>query len=248
MKWMLTLTVLLVLAPVAPVVAQVPDEFTNLKVFPEEIDKRALLGTMRGFTEALGVRCNHCHVGEDPESLEGYDFASDEKETKRTARVMLQMVQAINGTHLPSTERAGFSEVTCTTCHRGITKPQQLKDLMLAAIEADGMDAAIAHYRELRAAHYGGGAYDFSAGALDGVTEVLAMGKQDLEGAMTINRLNLEFYPEAPYTLYLNARLKLLGGDREGAIATLEKAIAANPEVGWLVGQLEELKKAPPEG
>lgn len=248
MKWMITLTVLLVLMPATPVVGQVPDEFTNLKVFPEDVEKRVLIRAMRDFTGALGVRCNHCHVGENPDTLEGFDFASDEKETKRTARVMLQMVQAINRTHLPKTERAGFSEVTCATCHRGITKPRELKDLMLAAIEEKGTEGAIAHYRELRDSHYGGGAYDFSPRALDGVTEVLAMAKKDAEGAMAINRLNLEFYPNAAYALYLHARLLLQGGDRDGAIATLEKAIAANPEVGWLKGQLEELKKPSGEG
>ncbi len=230
---------------VQPALAQIPDEFTNLKVLPSDTEKRQLIGTMRSFTSALGVRCNHCHVGENPDSLEGYDFASDERETKRTARVMLKMVQEINGSFLPTTERENLTTVTCVTCHRGVTKPEQLQGLLLATLEAEGVEAAVARYRELREEHYGSGAYDFSPNALDTLTEALGAGRQDRESAMAINQLNLEFNPDAAYTLYLHARLLLLGGDREGAIATLERAIAANPDVGWLKGQLAELQKPP---
>ena len=69
-----------------PVAAQIPDEFTNLKVLPKDISKREMVSIMRSFAGALGVRCKHCHVGEDPNSLEGYDFASDDPEPKRVAR------------------------------------------------------------------------------------------------------------------------------------------------------------------
>ena len=41
------------------------------------------------FTVALGVQCDYCHVMEPTR-----DLASDEKQTKKTARVMLQMVGA----------------------------------------------------------------------------------------------------------------------------------------------------------
>ena len=225
--------------------AQIPEEFTNLQVLSEEIDQRQLVATMRGFASALGVRCNHCHVGEDPDSLEGYDFASDDKETKRTARVMMEMTRLINGKIQSEVGREDPINVRCVTCHRGVIKPESLRRLLLTTIEEDGVDAGLARYRELREEHYGGGAYDFSYNTLDGVTEVLAMQKQDMAGAMAVNNVNLEFYPEAAYTLYLHARLQAMGGDREGAIATLEKAIAANPEEAWLQGQLAEIQKPP---
>lgn len=225
--------------------AQIPEEFTNLQVLSEEIQQRQLVATMRGFASALGVRCNHCHVGEDPDSLEGYDFASDEKETKRTARVMMRMTQRINGTIKSEAEREDAIDVRCVTCHRGVAEPESLRRIVMRAIEEGGVDAGLTQYRELREEHYGGAAYDFSSSTLDGITEVLAMQKQDMPGAMAVNNANLEYYPEAPYTLYLHARLQAIGGDREGAIATLEKAIAANPDEAWLQGQLEELQKPP---
>ena len=71
---------------------------TNLKVLPPDTAPRAVIGTMRGFAQGLGVRCQHCHVhkGDTPDDLMTFDFANDEKREKQTARVMLRMVMAIN--------------------------------------------------------------------------------------------------------------------------------------------------------
>jgi len=237
--------VVLAVLGTAPSRAQIPDRFTNLKVLPKDISKLELTGIMRGFAGALNVRCNHCHVGEDPDSLDGYDFASDEKETKRTARVMLRMTTEINSSFLPETGREHPVEVRCVTCHRGVKKPQSIDNLVLAAIEEEGLEEAVAQYRDLRSEHYGSSAYDFSPAALDAATEVLAMKKGDFATALAVNELNLEFHPESDYTLYLRARLLLREGDRDGAIAALERAVELNPEVDWLKGQLERLKNPP---
>jgi hypothetical protein len=42
-----------------------PQRATNLKVLPSSITMDDLVDTMAGFTRALGVRCNYCHVGAD---------------------------------------------------------------------------------------------------------------------------------------------------------------------------------------
>ncbi|MBM3264394.1 MAG: c-type cytochrome [candidate division Zixibacteria bacterium] len=106
--------------------AQIPQQFTNLKTLPKDIKRADLIQFMRGYATDLGVRCNHCHVGENPASLDGYDFASDAKEPKRTARVMIAMTQAINTTYLPETGRKPLAEVKCATCHHGAVRPQHL--------------------------------------------------------------------------------------------------------------------------
>ncbi len=72
-------------------VAQIPDVFTNLKVLPKDIGKRELINVMRGFAGAVGGRCNYCHVGENADTLEGFDWASDDVETKPVARAMMKM-------------------------------------------------------------------------------------------------------------------------------------------------------------
>src|SRR2546425_3738174 len=66
--------------------AQVPDKFTNLQYFPKTTDRESLVQTMRGFSFSLGVRCEYCHAAKDGDPPEKRDFASDEKETKKTAR------------------------------------------------------------------------------------------------------------------------------------------------------------------
>jgi cytochrome c peroxidase len=107
--------------PPAPAPFAVPP-YKNLKILPHDITRLQLLGTMKLFSQSLGVRCTFCHVGEEGKPLSTFDFASDAKEKKATARKMLAMVHRINeqdfGVH-------DFSQVkvTCFTCHRGATKP-----------------------------------------------------------------------------------------------------------------------------
>src|SRR5688572_6935105 len=80
-----------------PPAAAPQSEFKNLQVFPKDIPRDQLIAAMRGFTRSLGVRCNHCHVVTATEPEEKLDFPADTKEEKRVARVMLRMVQQING-------------------------------------------------------------------------------------------------------------------------------------------------------
>ena len=61
-----TVSVLILVAVGGPAAAQIPDEFTNLKVLPGDIGKRELVNTMRGFAGALGVRWTQCHPGPAP--------------------------------------------------------------------------------------------------------------------------------------------------------------------------------------
>ena len=102
---------------------QLPQTFTNLKVLPANTAQPELIGVMRQFAITLGVRCEHCHVGEGND-LSQFDFASDAKPTKAIARRMLQMVNAINGEHLEGVGAPSDTpKVTCFTCHRGQTTP-----------------------------------------------------------------------------------------------------------------------------
>ena len=106
--------------PALPPFANPP--FKNLKVFPQDIQRAQLLSNMKFFSQSLGVRCTHCHVGEEGKPLSTFDFASDAKPTKQTARKMLAMVHRINEQDFGVTDFAQV-KVTCFTCHRGSTKP-----------------------------------------------------------------------------------------------------------------------------
>jgi photosynthetic reaction center cytochrome c subunit len=95
----------------------------NPKVFPADITRAQLVATMKGFTQALGVRCTFCHVGTEGQPLSTYDFASDAKPEKEIARSMLRMVGDLNGRVLPAIPGLKDAKVTCFTCHRGDSKP-----------------------------------------------------------------------------------------------------------------------------
>ena len=102
--------------------APAPPAFKNLRVFPKDITREQLLGNMKFFAQSLGVRCVHCHVGEEGKPLSTFDFASDAKKEKLVARKMLAMVHRINSEDF-GVKQFKDAKVTCYTCHRGSTKP-----------------------------------------------------------------------------------------------------------------------------
>ena len=107
-----------------------PSSFQNLQVLPKDAGARVVVATMKGFANNLGVRCQFCHIGEEGWPLEQFDFVSDEKATKRTARAMMRLAADINSQLDAAVPRAGGDEprVTCITCHRGKSKPTNLKE------------------------------------------------------------------------------------------------------------------------
>src|SRR5688500_10663497 len=107
-------------APQAPTFADPP--YKNIQVLSKDITRDQLLSNMKFFTQSLGVRCVHCHVGEEGKPLSTFDFASDAKKEKQTARAMLRMVHRINSEDFGVKDFSNV-RVTCYTCHRGALKP-----------------------------------------------------------------------------------------------------------------------------
>jgi len=89
-------------------VDQVHKNIQVLKGVPES----QLVPVMNYMSASLGVHCTYCHVNKDG----NWDFASDEKGEKKSAREMITMVTSINKTTFK-----GNPEVSCYTCHRGRT-------------------------------------------------------------------------------------------------------------------------------
>jgi hypothetical protein len=96
--------------------------YKNLQVFPKDTTGAVLVGAMKEFTRALGIRCEHCHVGEG-DDLSKFDFPADTKPTKVTARKMLQMTAKLNDAVKDVGEPSATPKITCFTCHRGAIKP-----------------------------------------------------------------------------------------------------------------------------
>ena len=108
--------------------AQPPQEKTveqvekNIKVLTG-MPQSQLIPVMNFFAASMGRRCNFCHVNNQGQ----WDYASDAKPEKTTAREMVKLVMDINKT----TERLKLDAVSCYTCHRGRTSPQSIPALPL---------------------------------------------------------------------------------------------------------------------
>jgi tetratricopeptide (TPR) repeat protein len=241
---MVALTAVVVMATAIPAAAQIPDEFTNLKMLPKDISKRELVKIMRNWSGALGVRCSYCHVAEDPTDLATFDFASDNEQKKHVSRIMMEMAGEINTVHLSKLEHEGEVRVRCITCHHGVPKPETIDNVVSGVIERDGFDAAEVKYRDLRRDYYGKAAYDFSAGPLNALAERMAQDNRDVANAIAIVRLNVEFNPDDAYSHLLLGQLYQAGGDKEAAIASIEKSLELDPDNQWAKGLLEKIKSA----
>ncbi|MDG2090552.1 MAG: c-type cytochrome [Gammaproteobacteria bacterium] len=100
-------------------------EFTNLQLLPEDIDPDRLTDIMRSISGQLGVECDHCHVAygrDDPRN----DFASDSKQPKLVARLMVENMnafnQALTSEALDKLED-DIERVQCSSCHQGNAIP-----------------------------------------------------------------------------------------------------------------------------
>src|SRR5205085_4502976 len=108
--------------------AQPPQEKTveqvekNIKVLTG-MPQSQLIPVMNFFAASMGRRCNFCHVNNQDQ----WDYASDAKPEKTSAREMVKLVMDINKT----TERLKLDPVSCYTCHRGRTSPQSIPALPL---------------------------------------------------------------------------------------------------------------------
>jgi photosynthetic reaction center cytochrome c subunit len=89
---------------------------------------------MQYVAASLGVQCNYCHVMGDN--------ASDDKDTKKTARKMMQMVSDLNGQFF-----AGKPAVSCASCHNGHPKPSRTPPLAINMTPDEAVAAAAARGR-----------------------------------------------------------------------------------------------------
>lgn len=228
----------------APAAGQIPDKFTNLKFLPQDIKRDSLVGIMRGFSFALGVRCQYCHVGGDGVSFAGVEFAKDDDPDKVKARWMLRMVDSLNRVVLPQLPGAGANlvKIECKTCHRGINKPLLLSQ-RLEQIRADsGIDAAIAKYRQLRTSDGMSGRYDFGEWEMNVWGERLVAAGKPAE-ALKVYQLNLEFFPQSASILGTLGRLHE-PTDKAKAIEYFEKVLLITPNDARLRQHVDSLKAA----
>jgi tetratricopeptide (TPR) repeat protein len=158
------------------------------------------------------------------------DFAADAKDAKKATRAMLVLVNDINERLAADAGGSGFRpvRVECVTCHRGLTNPQQLSDLLWDTMLGKGDSAAVALYRDLRQKYYGAQAYDFRESLLPLLARrSLTLNK--LDDAVAWLQLNLEFYPQSATSYLALAEAHRRQQDRSAAVRDLQKALELDP-------------------
>lgn len=216
----------------------------NLKVLPKNTSSEELRATMRSFSTGLGVRCETCHVGEPGTPLSTFDFASDEKLMKQKARLMLQMLNEINGDLVPrldDVENTNRVSVRCITCHRGQPQPKLIEDVLDEQLAAEDLDTTLEMYKSLRDQYYGSHSYDFSELVLPMYTQGLAANGQT-DAAIALAELNAEFFPESYYTMFSLGEFYAAVGQGASAIEKYQRALELNPRAeGMIKPKIEAL-------
>jgi hypothetical protein len=205
-------------------------------VFAQERPARAQPPDMQAIADALGVECQFCHA---PKAV-----TAAGRLRLDVAREMIAMTSELDARVARATGADG-ARVSCITCHRGVTIPRQLRDILLETVVRQGPDAAIAQYRELRERYHGGQAYDFGETTLLFVAERLTDSRP--AAAIALAELNLEFHPRSWRShltkgIALSRRLETT----PDALESFRKALAIDPGngivEGWII-QTEPLAK-----
>jgi tetratricopeptide (TPR) repeat protein len=218
-----------------------PEKPKNLQVLTD-FSGQELRPVMTGFSRALGVRCTHCHVGEEGKPLSTYDFASDANLNKDRAREMLRMLTPINE-HLAKIQPSGPKRVNmwCHTCHAGRPRPATLEEELNEAYTRAGVTAAVARYRDLREKFYGKAGYDFSESSLNGFAYGL-IAKKDFDGAIAIFRLNASQYPQSGNVWDSLAEAYLAAGKNELGEIYYRKSLEIDPQNDNALKKLGEIE------
>jgi Photosynthetic reaction centre cytochrome C subunit/Tetratricopeptide repeat len=215
----------------------------NLQFFPKDMTGQQILPIMQNFNAALGVNCTYCHNSEPPVDNPKNDFASDEKETKKKARVMLVLARDVNMKLQSELGKPAnqLTNVQCVTCHRGVAIPKQLTAIVMETAGKDGVAKALQQYQDLRKQYYGAQAYDFTDASLfNAANQSLMANKPD--DAIAFAQLNLAFHATSARSYQVLSQAYQRKNDKDKAIQALEKAVEIDPMNQGFKNQLQQLK------
>jgi cytochrome c553 len=107
---------------------------TNLQVLPKDLTGQQVRQIMMGWSAALGVECNTCHAADannvGANGRPRLNFASDEKDEKKMARIMYTMMEVDKSEYIAKVAALDKMDepaapLTCGTCHRGHLDPEK---------------------------------------------------------------------------------------------------------------------------
>jgi tetratricopeptide (TPR) repeat protein len=109
-------------------------------------------------------------------------------------------------------------------------------------MDAEGVDKAVAHYRELRENAAIRGAFDFGEWEVNTLAERLEK-EGRVNDAIAIYEMNREFYPRSLAIVSTLGRLYETASDTTAAIRLYERLLELNPESPRAKERLNALKK-----
>lgn len=227
--------------------AQIPTEFRNLQVLPQDIASDSLVLLMRSFSFATSLGCEDCHVMGEGGSFQGAQFHLDSKPAKEKARAMIQLVERLNDELLPELLNVESPDpaVECKTCHRGLSEPFLLRTELHRVIDEEGVAAAEERYRWLRENRMERGAYDFGEWETNELARELEAQGQT-EAAVAMLELNEEFHPmSASIPRTLGPLYEALGRNQD-ALAAYARAVGRNPRDASSMARLQALMEGNP--
>ena len=109
----------------------------NLRVLPKDTSAAEVKDLMEQYSDELGVECEYCHTRN--QTTRQLDYVSDDNPAKQTARVMMTMLNEINGKFLAQLDDQKYAVlVSCGNCHRGHTDPPEFVPGPLPAAKVEG--------------------------------------------------------------------------------------------------------------
>jgi tetratricopeptide (TPR) repeat protein len=218
-----------------------PDRAENLTELPADFPPERLAAVMRGFSQALGVRCWYCHVGQEGQPLATFDFVSDENPNKDRARAMYRMLGMVNE-QLDAIAFSGDQRVNmwCHTCHNGKPRPQTLAEALDERYREGGGDAAWTGFLDLRGRYFGAAAYDFTATSVNAIGASYAA-QGDTATANRFFEDNVERYPDDWLALASMGDVWLERADTAQAIDLYRRSLEIQPGNPIVRARLAEL-------
>ena len=201
----------------------------NLKVLPDTTSPNQLRQVMHMFTTALDVHCNYCHDDSKGKDFNSIDFPSDAKDTKKVARVMMQMVQKINDDFISRANQIEQLQgpVTCVTCHHGIAHIQSLSEILLQTYNNKGIDSTFNKYNELKKKYYGGFTFDFRDNSLNDLGNEI-LNSKNYNDAIKIFEFNANMFPNSWQAYDGLGECYLAIGDKTKAKENFKKSLSIN--------------------
>lgn len=219
------------------VAAQTPPPPENLQVLPATMTRREVAERMGDIAGGLGVQCLYCHEGND---MRDVDYASDAKQTKRTAREMMRFMNRINEDLARVLPGSDGVRIDCVTCHRGAARPRLLEDSLETVLRHGGLDAALAEYDTLRTRYYGRFVFDFGQRPLNVLADRL-VDDERFADAIAVLELNGRHFPQSWDVPYNIGQIHERMGDPAKAIEQYRRTLALRPTHTGARARLAEL-------